>query len=554
MKKTLLFALVAAFVSLTASAQDLLLPSKVSPDFAQPLNVLNTITLDFSNPAQDLTITSAKLGNPTGTFYIGRNAGTPQNPSYSEITVTVTPTINDDKTITLTIGPDVNEPGEYNILIPKDYFEFTTNKGEYISDQFHRVFTIEKAAVVIELPEVLESVFPAQGTVELSSMPKGLTQFVLNFKEAVTIDKSINGGVEMFYKDRPYAIETVKANSDGIKMGVNDHQVVINFANEHVTLGNYSIVIPDGLIKIGADKLGQTTLTYDLVAGEEVSVLPAEGAVGSLGDIELTYDNAQWVGVRDYTFFEVTFTHADGTPVEGILPEVYAADNTQTVGITLGEMYEVPGEYLINIPAGMFNIVYPDETEALSQKRVLHYTITAVPTPRVNPAANGLYDELGNFTLTFKQGLELVKFEEGTVATLSLTDAMGQTTTPIAYKVDAANTTVGGRVVELVPADDAAEAALKALVKGARYTFTVNAGALEFKIDGDKTETNPGYQFVYTIRDPNGVEAVLGTEADRVTVVSIEGIVVLRDAEPAALNTLPDGFYVVNGKKCLLRK
>lgn len=50
-----------------------------------------------------------------------------------------------------------------------------------------------------------------------------------------------------------------------------------------------------------------------------------------------------------------------------------------------------------------------------------------------------------------------------------------------------------------------------------------------------------------------GVEDVASADAGTVTVYNLQGIVLLRDANPSAVRTLPPGLYIVNGRKTFVR-
>lgn len=50
-----------------------------------------------------------------------------------------------------------------------------------------------------------------------------------------------------------------------------------------------------------------------------------------------------------------------------------------------------------------------------------------------------------------------------------------------------------------------------------------------------------------------GVEDVASADAGTVTVYNLQGIVLLRDADPSAVRTLPPGLYIVNGRKTFVR-
>jgi len=99
------------------------------------------------------------------------------------------------------------------------------------------------------------------------------------------------------------------------------------------------------------------------------------------------------------------------------------------------------------------------------------------------------------------------------------------------------------------------------------FNFTKKTDAGNYKVviaqgtfgTGDWDETggqagkaNPEIVLNYTIETVS-VDAIIAA-GEAVNVYTAQGIQVLRNAEAAALNELPAGFYIVNGKKVIIRK
>ncbi len=89
------------------------------------------------------------------------------------------------------------------------------------------------------------------------------------------------------------------------------------------------------------------------------------------------------------------------------------------------------------------------------------------------------------------------------------------------------------------------------------YTLTIPAEMFkEFDayVDDPATQTNPEIIATYTISGNSGISVVEADAADKVTVVDLMGRIVVKDASRTSLDSLEAGFYIVNGKKTLLRK
>lgn len=89
------------------------------------------------------------------------------------------------------------------------------------------------------------------------------------------------------------------------------------------------------------------------------------------------------------------------------------------------------------------------------------------------------------------------------------------------------------------------------LTIGGDYTFTMRTGA--FTLDG--VQDSPATTAVITV-DPNfmGIDGIYGDAADgKLTVVNLQGIVLMQDATAEDLKQLPAGIYIINGKKVALK-
>lgn len=89
------------------------------------------------------------------------------------------------------------------------------------------------------------------------------------------------------------------------------------------------------------------------------------------------------------------------------------------------------------------------------------------------------------------------------------------------------------------------------------YTLTVPAEMFkefDVEVEDPAKETNPEIIATYIIAGDSGISGIEADRADKVTVVDLMGRIVVKDASRSSLDSLEAGFYIVNGKKTLLRK
>lgn len=80
------------------------------------------------------------------------------------------------------------------------------------------------------------------------------------------------------------------------------------------------------------------------------------------------------------------------------------------------------------------------------------------------------------------------------------------------------------------------------------YTLNIHRGTFTL----DEVQESPEITLVYNF-DPTGIEMVTITTDGPVNVVTIDGRIILKDADADALLTLPAGIYIINGQKKVVK-
>ncbi len=88
-------------------------------------------------------------------------------------------------------------------------------------------------------------------------------------------------------------------------------------------------------------------------------------------------------------------------------------------------------------------------------------------------------------------------------------------------------------------------------IKNGKFTFALMKSA--FLLDGKQSPEFEEILYI-TISNTSGISSIFGDDVDTFTVVTIDGRVILRDADAAALEQLADGLYIINGQKVYLKK
>ncbi len=99
------------------------------------------------------------------------------------------------------------------------------------------------------------------------------------------------------------------------------------------------------------------------------------------------------------------------------------------------------------------------------------------------------------------------------------------------------------------------EAQMREMTKAVTlYVYAFDEDGHVIAIDEESANEDSYFEFHYTLPFASGVESIVaGTESETVTVYTLGGVQVLKDADRASLGTLTPGVYVVNGAKVLVK-
>lgn len=232
-----------------------------------------------------------------------------------------------------------------------------------------------------------------------------------------------------------------------------------------------------------------------------------------------------------------------------VLDEGYGSDSK--MAYSTGIEYTLPNAIMFNISGGILN---NPETEGkltiiIEEGALL---VSGVPCPAIEHSWNLVKQKEYEVKVTPAEGSTVKELKDFIVEFVGAKTVEENYATGIAvrskdYKYNG--------IIEHIEYDNSGEnAAVKitlkeALANDGEYMLQIYPSA--FFLDG--CQSSPEVKVNYTVDHTVGVEGIKAANG-KYTVTSLAGIVVLRDANAAALSKLPAGLYIVNGKKVLLNK
>lgn len=315
--------------------------------------------------------------------------------------------------------------------------------------------------------------------------------------------------------------------------------------------GVYAIHVPAGYFIIGQDQMAQNSaeayiyITVSAVPAE-ITVTPADGSVvESLKEFTFEYADGidvSWTGT-------MTLTDEEGTVVAEITGDDVFVDYPEslddpatTASFELPEEITAAGTYVLTIPAGFFIVGSNYDN---SPEMVLTYTIGETePTEvlGVTPADGEEVSELYEFSIEMNKAISLNAACDEAISLYNLSTVDLVASIPVDeneelyYTYNEDNTLVTFVLDQIVTTPG-------------QYKLVIPAG--KFLLNG--RELNDAIEFTFTIPGSgDGIDAA-AADAEKVTVVTLNGVVVLKDADRSALKSLKKGLYIVNGRKVVLK-
>ncbi len=315
--------------------------------------------------------------------------------------------------------------------------------------------------------------------------------------------------------------------------------------------GKYTLSIPEGFF-IAEFVEGQIieapsmTLEYTIEGGkssfeQKTTLSPAAGAYQLFPTVTVTYEGAEAIQIA-----EGATVSMDMSSKQNALTFDVTAEGNKLILTPKNDFNDYVSPYTvyrINIPAGLFKLVYPGnnvlDNDALT---IDQYKINPLPIATISPAPGSTVKELTTLTIETK------------IAISKKPDAL--TKIRVYNVVDGERGTEVAQFGSFVITDDTTDkctitATINKELGEGEYEVAIPSGFYQAKISG-QAMNSPVMALRYTISVNTSVESLIEENAN-VTVYTLTGVRVLDNAEPAALNTLAKGLYIVNGKKVVIR-
>lgn len=406
--------------------------------------------------------------------------------------------------------------------------------------------TNEAAVSPQPLPAGVVQVFPAQGYIDTSDnqYPLGAGSISVEFEAMPQTNPECTELISIYVDGADVPAETLVAGQSAFTDAMGFPLGGFNFRHAYADPGTYKIVIPKGTWTVSGSDSPAMTLSYEIrkfqwltpEAGivDEISSLTLTVAGNGVEAASATLKPELLSGIDTYPL-TVSFTPNDRNPA--FTDIVMTPDHTLTDA----------RDYTLFIPGGCYSFTNTEGEKILTQETVAVYSIPVFPQPECSPADGSELTSFSTFTLLYPEGFVPIVTDDMGFSYIYAVSADGNTSSNYLYRLKETTSDDKGVTIGILGDDGKYHASTEYAPADGEYVLKV-AGGLFSGFWGDEFVNNPEYTYHFTINAGKGATDAIPAFDNRVTIVTLDGKVLARDADPAVVKTLPEGIYIVNGK------
>lgn len=430
------------------------------------------------------------------------------------------------------VDPALTANGVYTVEIPEGLYRMQRNSDDLLCCNEAMTYTYQvKAATPAS---IIPSVNPAPGVYASLNRfefyrPAGYTMYIPTPAKPFTLTCPDGSQISINPSTNP---------------NVEGDYIFAVLEQPATEVGEYTLSIPEGGIEL-------YNVSEQLVAFNGVSF---KYTVQEMQPVDLAYEadpaNNSTLYSLPYVYvkFEepVTFTvgkQAEVTNPAGQTEKVSTSFNAANnrLLLTFGYNNEL-GEYTLTIPEG--TVATTDGR--INKEILLHYNYIEREVKNIDfilDPKQGIVEKFQTVTVSFPENIVSVEREDygNTKVPYTIDDEKGEEILFVREVEDTKTKfTISFKNAITVP-----EGSRKELV------ITIPEGTFICSYDDGSQAVNATTRLVWRIVGKSGVAGIYG-DAEAVTVYTLDGKCLLRNAEPAALETLEKGTYIINGKTTVI--
>lgn len=480
-------------------------PSYVLTPAAGNVKSLTTITVNFPD-AESLEEVEGVNITLVGTEY---------NANASEVAVATS-------TMTVNLSfPAASVDGEYTLTIPAGAFKVNGEDSEEIV----AIYNLKKGWVIV----------PSNGaTVE------SFNEFIVSFPDATEVEY-VGSTSSFMLRGLSESFGFQNFNCSKVEDAeVPTYSITMPSSAQKPQNGNYQFYIDGGTFIVDGEESPEIFAEYTLEAEVPVEYLcdPFTGTIvkGEYGiGFTLIFDEAAVVTEPSASNVKITI---DETVVPSSAYACFAEGNMLMFQIWQ-EQYYLTGKLTLEIPAGAFKVGNNDSPAINEEWQVVEpkeFTIV-LPFNSSTPIANP--NDLKEIIISIPEATTATVKEDMPNPWIVSADYSFNETGKI--EILGTTTRAGGVDVKItfdnVPSENG------------EYKLVMREGKLLL----DNAFASPAIEETFFVDKATGIYSIYGDENGNVTVITLDGKVVLNNVPAEQLRELERGIYIINGKKTIVK-
>lgn len=405
------------------------------------------------------------------------------------------------------------------------------------------------------IPDNIANVAPqpdSRVNLGFNAYPHGLQQITFTFKNDVAVNPNCDGTACIYLEGNDTPLQTVGISGVSIdhmegKMG---HLV---FPKACTANGIYRVTIPEGfwIMEGGSSRYsGAMELNYEILNPQRI--WPNEQVTKELSEFRLEFPDFQEVKLLNPA--KIEFFRTSSPDIYPLSVTVGKNDDGTTANYLQIKLYQPvteQGEYGLFVQEGAAEgISYNGDNKTVEPniETVYAYTISKIDTPEIIPA-EGVVESFVPFQITIPGNPEFWFVNDKAVSFIYPVDSDGSILPDAEYRLTARKLNDADKI-ELTILQDG-EPTASVLPKPGNYALKLASGLFSGSWDGDFISSAP-FIYYYQVQDtPDSVKATpANVEQEGVRgIYTIDGRKILRTKETNSPESLPEGIYIINGRK-----
>lgn len=411
------------------------------------------------------------------------------------------------------------------------------------------------------VPENVSAVYPTPDSrVDLgpNASPLGLQQISVVFNSDVTVNTDCTEKACIYLEGEDTPLQTVGISGASADLTQSKMGSVL-FPNSCTANGSYRVTIPEGFWKLDGHGLsGAFDLNYEILVPQRI--WPAAGVASELKEFRLEFPGYDEARVLDPSKIEF-FRHSSSSVYSLSITEGKNEDGSKSnyILISLTRPVTEQGEYSLFVQEGAAEGVSyggsddkPEKTDA-NIEAIYHYTVSQIAAPAIVPT-EGTVEAFVPFELTVPEGAEFWFVNDRAVSFIYPVEADGTLSPDAAYRLTARKDDATDKIVLTIVENG--EPMTSMFPQPGSYALKLATGLFSGSWNGEFINSAPFVYYYNVLDTPDGVKITQPTaESMRQSgVFSLDGRKITVTREGASTELLPEGVYVIEGKKKYIKK